>query len=75
MPHLKIKEATKQGFQKAYVVDAINLSYPNSDSRRGRVGKGLLHTFTTSGQVGVVVAALEERQREWYQVVGLLVWR
>lgn len=73
MPHLKIKEATKQGFQKAYVGDAINLSYPNSDSRRGRVGKGLSHTLTTSGQVGVVVAALEERQGKWYQVAGLLV--
>lgn len=35
---LKIKEATKQGYAIAKEGDSINLSQPNSKTRRGRVG-------------------------------------
>ena len=37
-PKLLIKEATKQGFAEARWGDSINLSLPNSKTRRGRVG-------------------------------------
>lgn len=72
-PHLKIREATKQGFAQAELGDSVNLSYPKSNSKRGRVGKQIANTLTTSSQQGVVVAALEYRKDKWYEVTGFLV--
>jgi DNA (cytosine-5)-methyltransferase 1 len=45
---LEIKEATKQGCAIAEPGDSINLEQPNSKTRRGRVGKGIANTITTS---------------------------
>lgn len=56
-PHLKIREATKLGYAKAIVGDSVNLAYPESTKRRGRVGKGISNTLTTSDNMGVVVVA------------------
>ncbi|MTV91503.1 DNA (cytosine-5-)-methyltransferase, partial [Streptococcus pneumoniae] len=53
---LKIREATKKGYAQAEIGDSINLERPSSQYRRGRVGKGIANTLTTSGQMGVVVA-------------------
>ena len=36
--HVKIREATKQGYAIATDGDSINLEQPNSKTRRGRVG-------------------------------------
>ena len=52
---LKIKEATKQGYKEAYEGDYVNLAYPDSKTRRGRVGKQVAQTLTTSDNMGVVV--------------------
>lgn len=38
-PKIRVKEATKQGYAEAEIGDSINLSHPNSKTRRGRVGK------------------------------------
>lgn len=46
MPCLKIQEATKQGYSEAHVGDSINLSMPDSKTRRGRVGGGSLKLWT-----------------------------
>lgn len=35
---LKIKEATSTGYAEAHDGDSVNLAYPNSKTRRGRVG-------------------------------------
>jgi len=43
-----VKEATKKGYAIATVGDSINLEQPNSKTRRGRVGKGVAQTLTTS---------------------------
>ncbi|HEP1432570.1 DNA (cytosine-5-)-methyltransferase [Streptococcus pyogenes] len=72
-PYLKIREATKQGFAQAELGDSVNLSYPESQTKRGRVGKQIANTLTTSSQQGVVVAALEYRKDKWYEVTGFLV--
>jgi DNA (cytosine-5)-methyltransferase 1 len=45
--HVKIKEATKLGYAIASYGDSIDVSYPNSLFRRGRVGKGYSHTLIT----------------------------
>ena len=55
---VKIREATKQGFTYAEYGDCINLDYPNSASRRGRVRKQQSHTITT----GVQLYTLHERE-------------
>lgn len=72
-PHLKIKEATKLGYAKATIGDSVNLAYPESTKRRGRVGKGVSNTITTSDNMGVVVAALEYRKDKWYEVTGIVI--
>lgn len=53
-PLLKIKSATKQGYEEATEGDSINLSQPNSETRRGRVGKGKAQTLETSCNQAVV---------------------
>lgn len=46
-PMVLVPEATKMGYAKATVGDSINLSQPNSKTRRGRVGKGVANTLDT----------------------------
>lgn len=47
---LLIREATKQGYAIAKDGDSINLSNPNSKTRRGRVGGGMANTLDTQMQ-------------------------
>ncbi|WP_050247054.1 DNA (cytosine-5-)-methyltransferase, partial [Streptococcus pneumoniae] len=67
---LKVREATKKGYAQAEIGDSINLERPSSQHRRGRVGKGIANTLTTSGQMGVVVASYEGEDKQVYQVAG-----
>lgn len=52
---LKIKEATKQGYALAQEGDSINLSVPESKTRRGRVGKSIAQTLDTSCNQGTLI--------------------
>ncbi|MCO8212348.1 DNA cytosine methyltransferase, partial [Streptococcus suis] len=52
---LAIKEATTKGYSEATVGDSVNLSHPNSATRRGRVDKQLANTLLTGEEQGVVV--------------------
>lgn len=54
-PTINIKNGTKQGYDTAAVGDGVALAYPNSETRRGRVGHGIAQTLTTGGQNGTVV--------------------
>ena len=47
---VRIREATKTGFAIAEEGDSINLTAPNSTTRRGRVGKGIANTLDTGMQ-------------------------
>ena len=51
---IKIKSATRQGYEEATEGDSINLSQPNSETRRGRVGKGKANTLETSCNQAVI---------------------
>lgn len=53
-PKVAIKEATKQGYAEAEPGDSVNLEQPNPKTRRGRVGKGIAQTLTTSCNQGVL---------------------
>lgn len=54
MKLLKIKSATSKGYEEATEGDSINLSVPNSETRRGRVGKQIAQTLDTACNQGVV---------------------
>lgn len=61
-PKITVKEATKQGYTEAYEGDSINFEQPNSKTRRGRVGKQVAQTLTTSPQIGAVTDNLRIRK-------------
>lgn len=53
---IAIREATKKGYTEAMEGDSVNTSFPNSKTRRGRVGKQVAQTLQ-AGEVnqGVVI--------------------
>ena len=74
---LKIKEATKQGYDIAYPGDSINYSVPDSKTRRGRVGKGIANTLDTGCQQGVLTEEYRIRKltpRECWRLQGFPDW-
>lgn len=69
---LPIKTANKKGYDMAYDGDGIDLGYPDSKTRRGRVGHGVSKTLPTSDSQGVLdgfrIRKLTER--ECYRLMG-----
>ena len=53
MPKVLVREATKKGYAEAYEGDSINIEQPNSNTRRGRGGRQVAQTLTTSPQQAV----------------------
>jgi DNA (cytosine-5)-methyltransferase 1 len=51
---VQVKSATASGYEEATVGDSINLTAPNSETRRGRVGQGKAQTLDTSCNQAVV---------------------
>jgi len=51
----KVKSATSKGYEEAHEGDSINFSVPNSETRRGRVGKGVAQTLDTGCQQGIII--------------------
>lgn len=54
-PYIKVQSATKKGYEEATEGDSINFSVPNSETRRGRVGKGVAQTLDTACNQGVII--------------------
>ena len=46
--YIKVRSATSKGYEVARQGDSINFAQPNSETRRGRVGKGKAQTLETS---------------------------
>ena len=65
---LPIKEATKQGYALATDGDSVNLQFPDSKTRRGRVGNQIANTLqageTNQGVVEVAIGASRGRNPE-----------
>ena len=55
---LLVREATEEGYAVALPGDSINIAFPESKTRRGRVGHGVAQTLLTGSEQVVVV---EER--------------
>lgn len=52
---IMIKNATKKGYEIAKKGDGVDVAYPNSDTRCGRVQNQLSNTVTTQNHLGVVL--------------------
>lgn len=69
---LRIKEATAKGYAEAYEGDSVTLDQPNSKTRRGRVGKRISNTLTTSCNIGVVQNRIRRlTPRECWRLMGV----
>ena len=51
---IPIRTANKKGYDMAYNGDGIDLGYPQSNTRRGRVGHGVAKTLPTSDTQGTL---------------------
>ena len=74
---IRIKEATSQGYAEAEVGDSVNLSHPNSKTRRGRVGKQIANTLLTGESQGVVEPNFRIRKltpKECWRLQGFPDW-
>jgi len=60
---IKVNSATKDGYETAQQGDSINLTFPNSKTRRGRVGKSVAQTLDTAYNQGVIVSKI----MKWYE--------
>lgn len=71
---LRVKENTQKGYAEAREGDSINLSFPTSKTRRGRVGAGVAQTLMAgNGEQCVVVSGLRIRKltpRERWRLMG-----
>ena len=61
-PKIAVREATKQGYAIAEQGDSVNVTYPDSKTRRGRVGKQVAQTLQ-AGEVnqGVIINPLKDK--------------
>ena len=76
-PKIRVKEATSQGYAEAKIGDSVNLSHPNSKTRRGRVGKQIANTLLTGESQGVVEPDFRIRKltpRECWRLQGFPDW-
>ncbi|EOL9688642.1 DNA cytosine methyltransferase [Listeria monocytogenes] len=76
-PKIKVKKATKKGFAEATPGDSINISRPDSETRRGRVGKQLANTLLTGEEQAVVENDFRIRKltpRECWRLQGFPDW-
>lgn len=62
-PKIAVREATKKGYALAEEGDSVNVSFPKSKTRRGRVGKQVAQTIQ-AGEVnqGVVMSDIRIRK-------------
>lgn len=52
--YVLVREGTKRGYTEAYPGDCVNIAFPTSKTRRGRVGRGIANTILTSSEQVVI---------------------
>lgn len=70
---IRIREATKKGYDEAYEGDGLNLSFMNGTSRRGRVKRGMSPTLPAKPTTGCVDKNLRLRKltpKEYFRLMG-----
>jgi DNA (cytosine-5)-methyltransferase 1 len=69
--YLKIKSATSKGYEEATDGDSINFSVLNSETRRGRVGKGVAQTLDTACNQGTIIGYTRDSKGK---VISRNIW-
>lgn len=71
-PRVAIKTANKKGYDWAKDGDGIDLGYPNSNTRRGRVGHGVAKTISTEITQGVLDGGIIRKltPKECWRLMG-----
>lgn len=68
-----LRTGNKRGYDEAIVGDSVNLAYPNSKTRRGRVGHSVAQTLTANNNMGVIIPGLRIRKLtplEYWRLMG-----
>lgn len=74
-PMLEIKENTKKGFAEAHPGDSVNVKYPTSKTRRGRVGKETSQTLLCDESATVVADNIRIRKLTPRECLRLMGWK
>ena len=72
--YLKIKVATKQGYEKAEEGDYVNITFPSSKTKRGRVGRGIAQTLTCGDGNAIVTESVRIRKLTPRECLRLMGW-
>lgn len=73
--YLKIKVATKQGYEKAEQGDYVNITFPSSKTKRGRVGRGIAQTLTCGDGNAIVTENVRIRKLTPRECLRLMGWK
>lgn len=71
---IKVAENTKQGYAEAEAGDGVNIQFPTSKTRRGRVGKGVSNTLTCGEGNAVVTENIRIRKLTPRECLRLMGW-
>jgi DNA (cytosine-5)-methyltransferase 1 len=71
MNAIQVKTATLKGYEEAIEGDSINFSEPNSETRRGRVGKQVAQTLDTGCNQGVILGYTRDKNGK---VISRNIW-
>lgn len=74
-PTVAVKVATKQGYEEASKGDYVNITYPGSKTKRGRVGKGMAHTITCGDGNAVITENVRIRKLTPRECLRLMGWK
>lgn len=72
---LKVKVATKKGYEEAKPGDYVNITYPGSATKRGRVGEGVAHTLTCGDGNAVITENVRIRKLTPRECLRLMGWK
>lgn len=72
---VKVNVATKQGYEEANPGDYVNITYPSSKTKRGRVGNGVAHTLTCGDGNAVITENVRIRKLTPSECLRLMGWK
>ena len=73
--YLKVKVANKKGYEEATPGDYVNITYPGSKTKRGRVGSGVAHTLTCGDGNAVITENVRIRKLTPRECLRLMGWK
>ena len=72
---VKVKSATKLGYEEAESGDFVNITFPSSKTKRGRVGKGVAHTLTCGDGNSFITENIRIRKLTPRECLRLMGWK